>query len=417
MKKIFIIILLGLWADTFSSSQPAAAAAAGAGADANMEIAQKQLVAQANLTTILPNDLKRLVIEYADNYETVDKIAIGNEKIFHGFTISPNKQYVAVTTSEDTRNPNNENLYEIYKIAGRKFNKIGDIKKSSLGKIAISPDGKYIAFVKSGFIELFALKDNGYSFIQKIEIDLVTSQRIEAAFWQRDGKLVFAYGIFNNISLYTLENNTFVLQQKLEHNFNGHAEDHLTGFAFTRFAVDGSTIVTGYNGFLYIWKLQKNQNNQYEYALTIKRIAPLLPAYLSNLPSYFPIQALSLSPDGKYLAVGSLPDKLTIWQLDKNLPIQEITGISGAFKLENQIQFSPDGLYLYIITNTSLKFFKKNNQNTYQMINEMKGASISYPTIFAFTPDIFHAIGKLLNTDSSISLFRLEQLALMRALE
>jgi WD40 repeat protein len=400
MKKIFLIILLlGLYTHIFPSNSPAAAAA---GAGANIDSAQKKQTAEKNAKnnlTGLPKKLENVALNYLHAFEPISEIPL--QAAVEKLIVSADNNYIAITLRAD----GNFGIYDrkgeyktlIYKKNGIVFNLINTIITNLLPlSIAFSPDGKYLAIgTMKNPIALYELFDGSYALRQRIN---QPDSSITLSFWKRDNNLFLGCGTKYEALVFRLQNNNFTLIKTFSIPELGRSDNF---FAITKFSADGSTIVIENNGLLYIAKLQQDQ----KYTIT--------PIKISDRPQC----SLTLSSNGKYLAIEpcswtdepmNRPFKIDIWQLDNKIQhLQELTF--------NQMplikQFSPDGSYLYVSLHDTIQFFKKNDQNIYELIYEIKDKSILLPTIKAFTPDIFHAIGVLNFQDRKVSLFKLEQLA------
>ncbi len=55
------------------------------------------------------------------------------------------------------------------------------------------------------------------------------------------------------------------------------------------------------------------------------------------------INSVAFSPDGKYLASGSLDDTVKLWSVESH---KEITTLQGHDNIVFSVAFSPDGKYL-----------------------------------------------------------------------
>ena len=216
-------------------------------------------------------------------------------------------------------------------------------RKSVGGKLAFSPDEKYLAFTRyrtKGDIGILELEDLRVA--QSLDAH---PHYVNSISYSPDGSYLVSAGSEKMVIVWRRTGNEFEKHQVL----TGH-EDTIDE---VRFSPDGRYIASGGNDKkIIIWKRTEDRYAQDQ--------------VLEN-DTYW-IDSIAFSPDGRFLASGS-SSKLTIWKRDgEEFKVdQEIKNSSGGMW---SLDFSPDGGYLAgAISNGTVKVWKGTAQGWKETLN------------------------------------------------
>jgi DNA-binding beta-propeller fold protein YncE len=241
-------------------------------------------------------------------------------------------------------------------------------RKSVGGKVAFSPDEKYLAFTRyktKGDIGILSI--DGLRVVQAIDAH---PQYVNGIAYSPDGNYLVTAGSEKVVMVWRWNGKEFEKRQELK----GHEKT----VEEVRFSPDGRYIASGGDDRqVIIWKREGDGFIQDQ--------------KLSN-DTYW-IESLAFSPDGKLLATGT-SSKLTIWSVEggKFTVTQEIEQSSGRMW---SLQFSPDGKYLAAaLSNGTVKVWVDTNRGWKETLN-----------VYRHNDNVFDASfrsdGKLFATTSS----------------